>query len=190
ACMFGFQALAADYTLSDFFTAAASYTPNKLKASVFAEVGYDDNIHNAVHKYERDSLYLKAGVSADIYRTKGDISYGLLGQVSFDYYDHDAHDMNQFEWSLAPHLLGKFEVLGNDTLMISLRSRNKKEKIDAADTRYARKMVNGISLAYDINPHDKFGLAIDSSYDNTYYSQKEFKDHNKQDFDVAATPYY
>jgi len=190
ACMFGFQAMAADYTLSDFFTAAASYTPNKLKASVFAEVGYDDNIHNAVHKYERDSLYLKAGVSADIYRTKGDISYGLLGQVSFDYYDHDAHDMNQFEWSLAPHLLGKFEVLGNDTLMISLRSRNKKEKIDAADTRYARKMVNGISLAYDINPHDKFGLAIDSSYDNTYYSQKEFKDHNKQDFDVAATPYY
>ncbi|MBQ6474197.1 MAG: hypothetical protein IJJ33_19580 [Victivallales bacterium] len=175
--------------LADYFDTAANVLPNKLSISAFEEVRYEDNIHNR-SRNERGSLILKTGLGADIYGDKGDYRYGLAGNMSYDYYDHDSHDMNEFEWNLAPYISGNFNVLGDDTLTINLKSRNKRERYDTSDTRYVRRSVNGGDLVYDMVANEKVGVLFGAEYLYTHYSQKKFKARTHSDYGFSVSPYY
>ncbi len=175
--------------LVDYLEDAAIILPNKTDLAVFQEFRYDDNISNARKGKERGSFISKTGASVDVYRERDDFRWGVKGNASFDYYDHRAHDYNEFEWNITPYIKGSFRVFGDDTLSISLNSRNKRERYDTADTTYVRHMTNTASATYDMVVNSKWGIVFDANYKQDYYSQREFRNRSKQAYSFGVAPY-
>lgn len=184
------EAVAASSTLGDYFEAASGLIPNKISLSCFEEVNYNDNIHDAIKGQERDSMIFKTGVTVDLYRVKGGINYGLIGDFSYDYYTKDSGDFNQFEWNISPHILGSFELLGLDKLMLSFETRSKIETVSTADTRYARHHTNGIHAVYDYGGPRRLGFMLTGDYVYEYYPQDDFKSYSNQEYGFSFVPYY
>ncbi|MBR0458574.1 MAG: outer membrane beta-barrel protein [Victivallales bacterium] len=187
----GFSGSLATADLVDYFESAAQIFPNKLKIGAFQEFRYDDNVNHAPKGDELDSFISKTGISVDIFREQGNYNYGVKGDVSYNYYDHRSSDYNYVDWTITPHIAGNFGMRGGrDNLRISLTSRNRRERYDAANTEHVRHMSNALGLDYDMNVNDRVGVIFSADYKWDYYSQDEYKDRSKQNYGFSIAPYY
>ncbi len=187
----GFAGSLATADLVDFFETSAQVFPNKMKIGAFQEFRYDDNVNHAKKGDELDSFISKTGVHADIFKEMGNYNYGVRGQVSYNYYSHRSSDYNYVDWTITPHIAGNFGLRGGrDNLRISLDSRNRRERYDAANTEHVRHMSNALGLDYDMGVNDRFGVIFSADYKWDYYSQDEYKDRSKQNFGFGIAPYY
>ena len=178
--------------LQNYLDTAYSIMPNQWSLSLYEEAKYNDNIHNSIRGNEQDSLIFKTGAHGQLYRTKGNLTYGLQGDVSYDWYTKDSDDLSNFNWSLAPYIEGSFGKDFLQGLMISLKSRSVYEPYSRTDTRYVRHYENGIGLAYDYSRHERWGVVTTAEYTNYYYPQSKYNysstTNNKYNF--AISPYY
>lgn len=178
--------------MQKYFDSAASIVPNTMNLSVYEEVKYNDNIHDSRHGTEDDSLIFKTGAAATIYRTKGNVTYGLDADASYNYYTRDSDDLSEFDWNLSPYLQGNFGESFLQGLMITLKSRSVYEPFSKTDTRYVRHYENGIGLAYDYSRHERWGVLTSFEYCNYYYpqSKRNINSTTHNDFDFSLAPYY
>lgn len=175
--------------LSDYFETAASAIPNKFSLSAFEEMRYNDNVHDSATN-KVGSFINEAGITLDWYKNLEELKYGVIGDISYEYYDKDSHDLNEFNWNISPFVLGNIDVFGNDRLMLSLSSRSAKEKYDSSDTRHTTHIDNTIGLTYDILKYARWGVAFSARYFNKYYTDSEFRSSSYQDYNFGIAPYY
>ena len=175
--------------LSEYFETAAATIPNKLTLSAFEEIRYKDNIHDSATN-KTGSFINEAGLTLDWYRNFEGGKYGAIGSVSYEYYDKDSHDENDFHWNFSPFILGHIDLFGNDRLMLTLSSRSVNEKYDSADTNHTTHIDNRAGLTYDILKFARWGIILSSSYFNKYYTDSDYKDDSYQEYDLGASPYY
>lgn len=175
--------------LSEYFDAAASAIPNKFSISAFEEMRYNDNVHDSATN-KVSSFINEAGITLDWYKNLEELKYGIIGDFSYEYYDKDSHDLNEFNWNISPFVLGNIDLLGNDRLMLSLYSRSAKEKYDSSDTRHTTHIDNMIGLTYDILKYARWGVAFSAHYFNKYYTDSEFRSSSYQDYGFGIAPYY
>ena len=166
--------LQAQSFLSDYFETAAAAIPNRLTLSVFEEIRYNDNIHDSATN-KIGSFINEAGISLDWYKNYENGKYGLVGDISYEYYDKDSHDENEFKWNLSPFILGGVDVFGEDRLMFTLSSRSANEKFDSSNTKHAKR----IDVAPYYNLTEKIKLGINSSYKEREYTNNKSHDDSK-----------
>lgn len=191
-CLFSlavFSQLQAQSFLSDYFETAASAIPNKISVSAFEEVRYNSNVHDSATR-KTGSFINEAGLTLDWYKNLEGLKYGLVGDISYEYYDKESHDLNDFNWTLSPFVLGHIDLLGNDRLMLSLISRSAKEKYDSSDTRHTTHIDNAVGLTYDILKYARWGVAFSARYFNKYYTSSEYKSNSYQQYKFGVAPYY
>ena len=177
--------------LQQYLDTASAIVPNQLKLSLYEEVKYNDNIHNSSSD-EEDSMIFKTGARADIFRTKGNLTYGLQGDVSYDWYTRDSDDMSAYDWNLSPYLQGNLGEKLLQGLMISLKSRSVYEPYSKRETRYVRHFENGVGLAYDYSRHERWGVISTFQYTNYYYPQSshDYSSSTNNKYKFAIAPYY
>lgn len=190
AGMFAGHAYAGSSTLSDYFEMTSGLIPNKLSLSIYEEIVYNDNIHDATKGNERDSLIFKTGIGANINRTVSGLTYGLKGNLSYDYYTKDSGDMNAFDWDISPVLLGNFGLLNMQNLMVIFTSSSSLEPLDTGDTRFARHYENGLHAVYDYSKHEKWGFILTGDYVYDLYTQDEFESYTNHEYGFSLVPYY
>lgn len=181
--------LQAQSFLSDYFETAAAAIPNRLTLSVFEEIRYNDNIHDSATN-KIGSFINEAGISLDWYKNYENGKYGLVGDISYEYYDKDSHDENEFKWNLSPFILGGVDVFGEDRLMFTLSSRSANEKFDSSNTKHAKRIDNTAGVTYDMLRFAHWGVAFSAKYDNRRYTDSEFKNHSYQKYTFGVAPYY
>ena len=178
--------------LQNYLDVTTSIIPNAFSLSLYEEVKYNDNIHNSTRGDEEDSMIFKTGAHAQAYRTKGNVTYGVQGDVHYNWYTRDSDDLSNFNWNISPYIQGSFGKDWLQGLMISLKSRSVYEPYSKTDTRYVRHYENGIGLAYDYSRHERWGVLSAAEYTNQYYPQGKHNysstTNNKYNFSIA--PYY
>ena len=186
ACM---SQIKAQSFLSEYFETAASAIPNRFGISAYEEIRYNDNIHDSASR-KVSSFINEAGISLDWYKNLESYKYGLIGDISYEYYDKDSHDLNDFTWNISPFVLGNIDVFGNDSLMISLSSRSITDKYDSSDTKHVTHIDNRIGLTYDILKFARWGVALSGGYFYKYYTDSDYKKHSYQEYHFGVAPYY
>ena len=183
--------LFAQSMLQNYLDVAASIIPNQFSLSLYEEAKYNDNIHNSSSD-EEGSLIFKTGASAQIYRTKGNLTYGLDGDVSYDWYTKDSDDLSTLNWNLSPFINGSFNNKYLQGLMISLKSRSVYEPYSKTDTRYVKHYENGIGLAYDYSRQERWGVITTADYTNKYYPQgdRNYSSTTNNKYNLSIAPYY
>ncbi len=180
--------LQAQSFLSDYFETAAAAIPNKLSLSAFEEVRYKDNIHDSASN-RVGSFINEVGLSLDWYKNYENGKYGVIGDISYEYYAKDS-DETEFKWNISPFIMGGIDLLGNDRLMLTLSSRSINEKYDTSDTTHTTHIDNTIGLTYDMLKFARWGVALSTKYFNKYYTESEFKDKSYQEYSFGVAPYY
>ena len=180
--------LQAQSFLSDYFDTAAAAIPNKLSISAFEEVRYNDNIHNSASR-KVGSFINECGLTLDWYKNYENGKYGVIGDISYEYYAKDS-DENEFKWNISPFILGGIDLLGNDRLMLTLSSRSVNEKYDSSDTKRTSHIDNRIGLTYDMLKFARWGVALSARYFNKYYTDSDYKDKSYQEYAFGVAPYY
>ena len=143
--------LQAQSFLSDYFETAAAAIPNRLTLSAFEEVRYNDNIHDSATR-RVGSFINECGLSLDWYKNYENGKYGVIGDISYEYYDKDS-DESEFKWNISPFILGGIDLLGNDRLMLTLSSRSVNEKYDTSDTNHTfQQILYGLRLQGQVLP--------------------------------------
>ena len=181
--------LQAQSFLSEYFETAAAAIPNRLTLSAFEEVRYNDNIHDSATR-RVGSFINECGLSLDWYKNYENGKYGIIGDISYEYYDKDSHDENEFKWNLSPFILGGIDLLGNDRLMLTLSSRSINEKYDTSDTNHTTHIDNTIGLTYDMLKFARWGVALSAKYFNKHYTDSDYKDKSYQQYSFGVAPYY
>ena len=188
ACAACVETMGASTVLREFFDDTISLVPNQLDVTLFERVTYTDNVKNS--HYDRiDSIHFDTGVAVDAYRNVGDFSYGLTGELSYDYYTKRGGDMNQWSWNLAPFVKGS-SVADIHNLKIGFNMTGKIEPLSNSNVRYARHYTTKLFATYDYARHEHWGILLNGSYKYDYYPQDEFEDFNKQVFTGSIAPYY
>lgn len=187
ACMLSMDAKAITSTLSDYLHDAISVVPNKLELSVYESVMYNDNIKNSAVN-EHDSFIFKTGILADVFRTHGDLEYGVIGDVAYEYYTRFSGDMNQFDWSVLPYFKGCLDDVQN--LKISISSVSNVTALEGPGAKFARHYDTGASAVYEFKASNKTGVILSGDYLYKYYTQKEFEDRTYQKMEFSVSPYY
>ena len=180
--------LQAQSFLSDYFETAAAAIPNRLTLSAFEEVRYNDNIHDSATR-RVGSFINECGLSLDWYKNYENGKYGVIGDISYEYYDKDS-DESEFKWNISPFILGGIDLLGNDRLMLTLSSRSVNEKYDTSDTNHTTHIDNTIGLTYDMLKFARWGVALSARYFNKYYTDSDYKDKSYQEYSFGVAPYY
>jgi hypothetical protein len=180
--------LQAQSFLSDYFETAAAAIPNKLTLSAFEEVRYNDNIHDSATR-KVSSFINECGLSLDWYKNYENGKYGIIGDISYEYYEKSSRD-SEFKWNISPFILGGIELLGNDRLMFTLSSRSVNEKYDTWDTNRTTHIDNTVGLTYDFLKFARWGVAFSAQYYNKYYTDSDYKDKSYQNYKFGAAPYY
>lgn len=178
-------------TLGDYFEATASVVPNKLSLSITEEMTYTDNVNSTPDRDKRDSLSLDSSLSLQIYRElKNGIKYGVDADVSYEWYDdREMRDDSEIEWSISPMLLGEFNLLDTDSLMLRFHASSEFEEFDNTDTKKTRKDVVGGDITYDYKGGGHLGFAIITTYDYNHYTG-EHSDRTNSEYEVSFAPYY
>lgn len=185
----GISQTRAQSLLNEYFETAEAAIPNRFSLSVFEEVRYKDNINSSASR-KTGSFINEAGITLDWYRNLESSKYGIIGDISYEYYDKNSHDLNDFTWNISPFVLGNIDVFGNDSLMITLSSRSITEKYDSSDTTHTTHIDNSIGLTYDIFKFARWGIALSSRYNNKYYTDSQFKNNSYQAYQFGVAPYY
>ena len=179
--------LHAQSILNEYFEAAAATIPNKLTLSAYEEVRYKDNYHDSASK--RGSFINECGLSLDWFRNYENGKYGVIGDISYEYYAKSGHD-SEFKWNISPFIMGNIDLFGNDRLMLTLSSRSTTEKYDSSDTTHVTHIDNKVGATYDILKFARWGVALSTSYTNKYYTDSEYKSRSYQDYKFGVAPYY
>ena len=180
--------LQAQSFLSEYFETAAAAIPNKLSLSAFEEVRYNDNIHNRANN-QVGSFINECGLSLDWYKNYENGKYGVVGDISYEYYAKSSDD-TEFKWNISPFIMGGIDLLGNDRLMLTLSSRSVNERYDSSDTNRTTHIDNRIGLTYDLLKFARWGVALSAQYYNKYYTDSDYKDKSYQSYKFGAAPYY
>ena len=180
--------LQAQSLLSEYFETAAAAIPNKLSISAFEEVRYNDNIHNRAGN-KVGSFINECGLSLDWYKNYENGKYGVIGDISYEYYAKSSHD-SEFKWNISPFIMGGIDLLGNDRLMLTLSSRSVNERYDSSDTNRTTHIDNTIGLTYDLIKFARWGVVLSSQYLNKYYTDSDYKNRSYQSYTFGAAPYY
>ena len=180
--------LQAQSLLSEYFETAAAAIPNKLSISAFEEVRYNDNIHNRAGN-KVGSFINECGLSLDWYKNYENGKYGVIGDISYEYYAKSSHD-SEFKWNISPFIMGGIDLLGNDRLMLTLSSRSINERYDSSDTNRTTHIDNTIGLTYDLIKFARWGVVLSSKYFNKYYTDSDYKNRSYQSYAFGAAPYY
>ena len=154
--------LQAQSLLSDYFETAAAAIPNKLSLSAFEEVRYNDNIHNSATN-KVGSFINECGLSLDWYKNYENGKYGVIGDISYEYYAKSSDD-SEFKWNISPFIMGGIDLLGNDRLMLTLSSRSVNERYDSSDTSRTTHIDNTIGLTYDLIKFARWGVVLSTKY--------------------------
>ena len=187
ACL---TAMAASNDVSAYLDSALSILPNQLSLSIFEEVGHTNNAYKSSGD-RNGSFYFKTGIAPAILRTKGNLTYGLKGRFSYDYYTRFSGDLNQFNWSLTPTISYKDDGEGLiRDLTLGLNSVAKVDSLNNADRRYARSYITTASVGADLAFTEKLGVLINGKYVYDYYTQDDFEDFSKQTYSANLTPYF
>ena len=187
ACL---TASAANDDVSSYLDSALSILPNELSLTVFEEIGHTNNAYKS-SGHRSGSFYFKTGVIPNILRTKGNLTYGLKGRFSYDYYTRFGGDLNQFNWSLTPTISYKDDGEGLiRDLTLGLDSTAKVDSLNNADRRYARSYITDVKAGVDLAFTEKVGVLLNGKYVYDYYTQKEFEDFSKQTYAADVTPYF
>lgn len=180
-------ASAATTQVDDYLADALSVIPDQCKLSVYEVVRFNDNIKNsAVH--ERESFEFKTGLNTTIFKKKGDLEYGINGDVSYDYYTHDSGELNQFDWNVLPYFKGMLDDINN--LKITVKSVSNVQSIDGRVAKFARHYDTGASATYEYVASGKTGVMLNADYLYKVYTQHEFKDRTYQNMEFSIAPYY
>ena len=180
--------LQAQSFLSEYFETAAAAIPNKLSLSLFEEVRYNDNIHNRATN-QVGSFINECGLSLEWYKNYENGKYGVVGDISYEYYAKSSDD-TEFKWNISPFIMGGIDLLGNDRLMLTLSSRSVNERYDSSDTNRTTHIDNRIGLTYDLLKFARWGVALSAHYFNKYYTDSDYKDKSYQSYKFGAAPYY
>ena len=183
------QTRGASDALGNFLEATADVIPNKLAFSVSQEVTYDDNVSRAVKGEEQHSWIFSTGLTADWYRTRGGLNYGLQGEISYDHYHPDDYDLSQFNYFLTPHVTGSIGV-GLGDLYLTFISTSDLTPLNNADQRYARHYTNGVQAVWNVIDHQRWGLALTGDWMYQYYPESDFKDNTNQKYGLSIAPFY
>ena len=187
ACL---TATAASNDVSAYLDSALSILPNQLSLSVFEEIGHTNNAYKSSGK-RSGSYYFKTGFSPAISREKGNLTYGLKGRFTYDYYTRFSGDLNQFNWSLTPTISYKDDGEGLiRDLTLGMNSTAKVDSLNNVNRRYARSYITTVSAGVDLAFTEKLGILVNGKYVNDYYTQDDFKDFSKQTYEANATPYF
>ena len=188
--------LQAQSFLGDYFEAAAAAIPNRLSLTLFDEVRYNDNIGDRADN-KVGSFINEAGLTLDWYKNYENGMYGIIGDISYEYYVKDAkkangdsYDLSEFKWNISPFILGGIELLGDDRLMFTLSSRSINEKYDSSDTERTTHIDNMAGMTYDMQKYAHWGVALSAKYFNKYYTKSDYKDHSYQKYTFGVAPYY
>lgn len=187
ACL---TASAASNDVSAYLDSALSILPNQLSLSVFEEIGHTNNAYKASGN-RSGAFYFKTGIQPEILRTKGNLTYGLKGRFSYDYYTRFSGDLNQFNWSLTPTISYKDDGEGLiRDLTLGVNSTARVDSLNNVDRRYARSYTTTVKGGVDLAFTEKLGILLNGKYVNDYYTQKDFEDFSKQTYAADATPYF
>ena len=180
--------LQAQSFLSEYFETAAAAIPNKLSLSAFEEVRYNDNIHDSATR-KVGSFINECGLSLDWYKNYENGKYGVIGDISYEYYAKSSDD-SEFKWNISPFIMGGIDLLGNDRLMLTLSSRSVNEKYDSSDTNRTTHIDNTVGLTYDLLKFARWGVALSARYNNKYYTDSDYKNNSYQEYKFGVAPYY
>ena len=188
ACAACVDAMAASTVIRDFLDDTISLVPNQFDVSLFERVTYTDNVKNSP-KDRIDSVHFDTGLGIEAYRNKGDLSYGVSGEVSYDYYTRRSSDMNGWDWNITPFI--KASGLSDiHNLKLSLNMYGKIEPLSNSDLRYSRHYTTEALATYDYARHEHWGFMLNGGYKYDYYPQDEFEDYSKHTFTGSFVPYY
>ena len=182
-------AVAANSEVGDYLDSALSILPNQLSLSIFEEAGHTNNAYKASGD-KQGSFYFKTGIAPAILRENGNLTYGVKGRFTYDYYTRFSGDLNQFNWNLTPTI--SFKDDGEGLLRDITLGINSVAKVDAlnnADRRYARTYTTTARAGVDLAFTEKVGIMFNGKYVYDYYSQDEFKGFTKKVYSADATPY-
>lgn len=187
ACL---TATAASNDVAAYLDSALSVLPNQLSLSIFEEIGHTNNAYKSSDS-RNGSFYFKTGIAPAISRTKGNLTYGLKGRFTYDYYTRFGGDLNQFNWSLTPTISFKDDGEGLiRDLTLGLNSTVKVDALNNADNRYARSYITTVNAGVDLAFTEKLGVLLNGKYVYDYYTQEEFEDFSKQTYSANVTPYF
>ncbi len=186
-CLFASGTLfAASSTLSDYFYETGKILPNTLKIGISEIVTYNDNINKGTRSSSQSAWEFNTDVNIDLYRTLGNVTYGLQGSVGWNHY-HNSPRESAPDIDLSPY----FEFgqdLGN--LMLSGGITYKDETMSNSDRRFAKYYDAVIRAAYDLNSHERYGAIISGDYNYQYYTDKEFDGKDNAKYGLSLAPYY
>ncbi|MBO4619950.1 MAG: hypothetical protein J5654_07555 [Victivallales bacterium] len=182
--------VAASFDVSEYLDSALSILPNQLSLSVFEEIGHTNNAYKSSGD-RRSAFYFKTGVAPSILRENGNLTYGLKGRFSYDYYTRFGGDLNQFNWSLTPTISYKDdgEGLVRD-VTLGVKSVARVDALNNADRRYARSYTTTVGAGADLAFTEKLGALVNGKYVYDYYSQEEFNGFTKKVYSADLTPYF
>ena len=187
ACL---TASAASNDVSAYLDSALSVLPNQLSLTIFEEIGHTNNAYKSSGN-RSGAFYFKTGITPAILREKGNLTYGLKGRFSYDYYTRFSGDLNQFNWSLTPTISYKDDGEGLiRNLTLGLNSTARVDSLNNADRRYSRSYTTTVSAGADLAFTEKMGVLVNGKYVYDYYTQKDFEDFSKQTYSADLTPYF
>ncbi len=183
-------ATAANTEVSEYLDSALSILPNQLSLNVFEEIGHTNNAYKSSGD-RNGSFYFKTGIAPAILRENGNLTYGVKGRFTYDYYTRFGGDLNQFNWNLTPTISYKDDGEGLlRDVTLGLNSVAKVDSLNNADRRYARSYTTTVRAGADLAFTEKVGILVNGKYVYDYYSQDEFKGFSKKVYSVDATPYF
>ena len=182
--------MAASTQVGEYLDSALSILPNQLSLSVFEEIGHTNNAYKTSGD-RSGSYYFKTGIAPAILRENGNLTYGVKGRFTYDYYTRFGGDLNQFNWNLTPTI--SFKDDGEGLLRDVTLGINSVARVDALnnkDRKYARSYTTTANAGVDLALTEKLGVLVNGKYVYDYYSQREFNGFTKKVYSADLTPYF
>jgi hypothetical protein len=181
---------AASTDVGEYLDSALSILPNELHLSVFEEIGHTNNAYKTSGD-RNGSYYFKTGIAPAILRENGNLTYGLKGRFSYDYYTRFSGDLNQFNWNLTPTISYKDDGEGLlRDVTLGVKSVARVDSLNNKDRKYARSYTTTVNAGADLAFTEKLGVLVNGKYVYDYYSQREFNDFSKKVYEANLTPYF
>ncbi len=189
-------AFAASDTLYDYFgsyvEATAGLIPNKLSLSVYEEVTFEDNQNNEPRRDRDPQIGYKTGIDGSLLRTKGWVTYGIDGDISYEFMQRKPY-YNTVDWSIAPMVLVNVDTEDSiaQSLKLSLSSKSKYEKLSKVNKKEARHIDSRLGFAYDLlHRSSRAGAVITFDYRYDYYTKSDYKYRSFDSWEIGLAPYY
>jgi hypothetical protein len=177
---------AASSTLHDYFYETGKILPNTMSISISETVTFNDNYNKGTREKSHSAWEFNTDLNIDLYRTLGNVTYGLQGSVGWNHY-HNSHREAEPDIDLSPYV--EFaQDKGN--LMLSGGVTYKDETLSNSDRRFAKYYDAVIRAAYDLNSHERYGAIISGDYAYQYYTESKFSRKDNAKYGISLAPYY